>query len=91
MPLMADTFGFKPDGSNYFKTVSEATDGTIQISVTDEGSAGFSLNFQLHVDYTSVVSTTNWKDNSSGNGYYRDWNPSGISSVSYTHLRAHET
>ena len=78
MPLMADTFGFRPDGSNYFKTVSEATDGTIQISVTDEGSAGFSLNFQLHVDYTSVVSTTNWKDNSSGNGYYRDWNPSGI-------------
>ena len=48
--LMADTFGFKPDGSNYFKTVSESTDGTIQISVTDEGSAGFSLNFQLHVD-----------------------------------------
>ncbi|MDA9935321.1 hypothetical protein N9C41_01930, partial [Candidatus Marinimicrobia bacterium] len=79
MPLMADTFGFKPDGSNYFKTVSEATDGTIQISVTDEGSAGFSLNFQLHVDYTSVVSTTNWKDNSSGNGYYKDWNPSGVS------------
>ena len=33
----------------------------------------------MHVDYTTNVSTTNWKDNSSWNCYYRDWNPSGIS------------
>ena len=29
----AQTFCFKPDGSNYYKSVSEATDGTIQILV----------------------------------------------------------
>ena len=78
--LDANTFGFKPDGSNYYKTVSEATDGTIQILVEDDdGVAGFSLNFQLHVDYTTNVSTTNWSNGSSGNGHYRDWNPSGVS------------
>ena len=76
--LDAQTFGFKPDGSNYYKSVSEATDGTIQILVEDDdGVAGFSINFQLHIDYTNV-STSNYKDGGSGNGH-RDWNPSGVS------------
>ena len=55
--LDAQTFGFKPDGSNYYKSVSEATDGTIQITVQDDdGVAGFSINFQLVIDYTTNVS-----------------------------------
>ena len=59
--LDAQTFGFKPDGSNYYKSVSEATDGTIQILVEDDdGVAGFSINFQLHIDYTTNVSTSNY-------------------------------
>ena len=59
--LDAQTFGFKPDGSNYYKSVSEATDGTIQITVQDDdGVAGFSINFQLVIDYTTNVSTSNF-------------------------------
>ena len=78
--LDAQTFGFKPDGSNYYKSVSEATDGTIQILVEDDdGVAGFSINFQLHIDYTTNVSTSNYENGGSGNGYWRDWNPSGVS------------
>ena len=77
--LEAQTFGFKPDGSNYFKSVSEGTDGTIQITVQDDdGAAGFSINFQLVIDYTTNVSTSNFEDGGSGNGHWRDWNPSGV-------------
>ena len=77
--ILADTFGFVAVGSNYYKSVSEATDGTIQISVTDEGATGTSINFQLHVDYTTNPSTAEHKDYGSGSGYYRDWHPGNVS------------
>ena len=58
----AQTFGFKPDGSNYYKSVSEATDGTIQILVEDDdGVAGFSTIFSFTCDYTTNVSTWNYE------------------------------
>ena len=80
--LDAQTFGFKPDGSNYYKSVSEATDGTIQILVEDDdGVAGFSINFQLHIDYTNNVSTSNYTEGGSGSGYWRDWNQIGRAHV----------
>ena len=57
-----DTFGFVADGGNYYKTVNESSDGTIQIGVTESGNNGYNLTFRLYVDYTTNVSTSNWKE-----------------------------
>ena len=55
--LRADTFGFVPDGSNYYETFAESVDPTIQIKVDETGGNGFSVTFRLYVDYTTNVST----------------------------------
>ena len=77
--LHADTFGFVPDGSNYYETFSEDVDPTIQIKVDETGGNGFSVTFRLYVDYTTNVSTTEWTRNGLGSGYWKDWDVSSIS------------
>ena len=47
--LDANTFGFKPDGSNYFKSVSEANDGTIQILVEDDDGVAGRIGSQMRL------------------------------------------
>ena len=65
------------DGT-YAKAYAESVDGTIQLEVTDNAGVQSAFSFLLRVDYTTNVSTSNFTDGGSGNGYWKDWNPSGL-------------
>ena len=73
-----DTFGFVPDGGNYYEAFTENNDATVQIKVDETGGNGFNLTFRLNVDYTTNVSTTEFTNGGSGSGYFKDWNYSGV-------------
>ena len=73
------------NSSVYNKTVSEGTQGTIQLEVSDNDGATVGFNYLIIIDYATsgYISTAKrsqtWTTTGYGNGYFRDFNPNGFS------------